>query len=360
MKTILTNRENLRFVVGVLAGFVSSVLACEVQAIDATEWIGVIGVSPDGTRYALCRAYGDIGLDVNDMRNDCTIFKRSLNKLKEDDLLIDEMTIYLCRTVEDPLDIDIQHRNRICEKSWKPDDKIAELKKIKKLLRSEGIQVADSVRYLAVDGKNRFTIPKDVLKQYDIYVPIAASWSRVYRSSNDDNSDASPGEWKMEFRAQGYGSIFLNQGNADDHGDWEYYLESVTIAHGTHWMFYNIGTAMEEASYIYPWAIRLDKVVARLINVRGFRRHKKGDFKGSAEDFARAFEMDPEFGLAAFNAACAEAKLGRKKESLEFLKKAIDLQPEESRKKARKDGDFDSLRSDSAFKKLVGEAPRKK
>jgi tetratricopeptide (TPR) repeat protein len=101
-------------------------------------------------------------------------------------------------------------------------------------------------------------------------------------------------------------------------------------------------------------AVKTRVIASRLLNGRGFRLHKKKDFRASARDFGKAFALDPAYAQAAFNLACAHAKLGEKGAAMKALGKAIAIEPARFRRKAKKDEDLASLRGEAGFKKLVG------
>ena len=60
-------------------------------------------------------------------------------------------------------------------------------------------------------------------------------------------------------------------------------------------------------------------------------------------------ERHPDDGRGYFNAACIEARAGDKEQALAYLERAVELEPEEARKSAKKDPDFDSIRDDPRF-----------
>jgi len=64
-------------------------------------------------------------------------------------------------------------------------------------------------------------------------------------------------------------------------------------------------------------------------------------------------ERHPDDGRGYFNAACIEARAGDKEQALAYLERAVELEPEEARKSAKKDPDFDSIRDDRRFLALL-------
>jgi tetratricopeptide (TPR) repeat protein len=85
------------------------------------------------------------------------------------------------------------------------------------------------------------------------------------------------------------------------------------------------------------------------------RHYNAGDYAAAADAIAPILEANPQYGMLFYNAACCEALAGRAADAIEHLGQAIAADPR-ARSFARSDGDFDSLRSDPAFARLVDEA----
>jgi hypothetical protein len=77
-----------------------------------------------------------------------------------------------------------------------------------------------------------------------------------------------------------------------------------------------------------------------------------GDFEKALELVQQVLAREPDDVLSLFNAACFEARLGRTDDALEHLRRAIEVD-ERAIEQARGDEDFDSIRDDPRFKKLV-------
>jgi tetratricopeptide (TPR) repeat protein len=80
--------------------------------------------------------------------------------------------------------------------------------------------------------------------------------------------------------------------------------------------------------------------------------YNAGDFEKAVERLGQVLAREPNDVLSLYNTACFEARLGRTDDALEHLRRAIELQ-ERAREYARGDEDFDSIREDPRFKKLV-------
>ena len=80
--------------------------------------------------------------------------------------------------------------------------------------------------------------------------------------------------------------------------------------------------------------------------------YNDGDFETALERIQQVLAREPDDVLSLFNAACFEARLGRTDDALDHLGRAIELN-ERAVDQARGDEDFDSIREDPRFKKLV-------
>jgi len=82
--------------------------------------------------------------------------------------------------------------------------------------------------------------------------------------------------------------------------------------------------------------------------------YNKGDFEKAIERLGQVLAREPNDVLSLYNSACFEARLGRTDDALEHLGRAIEVgERERVVKYARGDEDFDSIREDPRFKKLV-------
>ena len=61
----------------------------------------------------------------------------------------------------------------------------------------------------------------------------------------------------------------------------------------------------------------------------------------------------PEYADLLYNLACCESLAGRTEDSIEHLRRSIELSPERSRALAQDDSDFDAIRNEPAFKELI-------
>jgi hypothetical protein len=93
-------------------------------------------------------------------------------------------------------------------------------------------------------------------------------------------------------------------------------------------------------------------LASRIFNDTGMRHHAKGDYAASAALFARALQADRGNALAAYNLACALARLDDA-DAERALAYAIALGGEAVRPRASRDDDFGGVLSSPWFQRLV-------
>jgi quercetin dioxygenase-like cupin family protein len=79
-----------------------------------------------------------------------------------------------------------------------------------------------------------------------------------------------------------------------------------------------------------------------------------GQVETARELIAGALERRPNDWQGHYNAACLEARMGDRERALQHFGRAVELEPEETRKFARDDSDFDSIRDEPRFIELMG------
>jgi hypothetical protein len=108
-----------------------------------------------------------------------------------------------------------------------------------------------------------------------------------------------------------------------------------------------------EYSDSFPTAVvPVGELAAHVYNDTGLVHHKRGDFVGAAELFKRATFANPGFALGAYNLACADARLGSA-ETEAALTLAVARGGDDARKKAGADADFNGVRAQPWFQRLV-------
>jgi quercetin dioxygenase-like cupin family protein len=79
---------------------------------------------------------------------------------------------------------------------------------------------------------------------------------------------------------------------------------------------------------------------------------EQGEIARARDVVAELLENHPDSWQGFFNAACLEARFGDHERALEYLGRAIELEPS-AREYAVKDSDFDAIRDDQRFNSLV-------
>ncbi len=83
--------------------------------------------------------------------------------------------------------------------------------------------------------------------------------------------------------------------------------------------------------------------------------YNAGEYAEAADRGLELVDAYPEYPMLLYNLACCESLAGRSAQAVEHLRDAID-RGERFRSFATEDSDFDPIRDDPAFKKLVDEA----
>ncbi|TAG69852.1 MAG: tetratricopeptide repeat protein [Oscillatoriales cyanobacterium] len=79
-----------------------------------------------------------------------------------------------------------------------------------------------------------------------------------------------------------------------------------------------------------------------------------GRYEEAINYFDKALEINPDYAASIYyNKACIYALQGNVELSVENLRRAIQLEPEEYRELAKTDADFDGIRGDARFQELL-------
>jgi tetratricopeptide (TPR) repeat protein len=108
----------------------------------------------------------------------------------------------------------------------------------------------------------------------------------------------------------------------------------------------------EEAIASHEKAIELSPNYPSAWNNKGFGLSKLGRYKEAILSYRKAIELEPGKALTWFNKASSHTHLGETNEAIEDLQKAIALDPS-YREKAQTDPDFDTIRNDDRFQRLL-------
>lgn len=113
----------------------------------------------------------------------------------------------------------------------------------------------------------------------------------------------------------------------------------------------NIGEC-DKAIEKYDKAIKIDPNNAIVYNNKGIALKTLGEHEAAIEEYDKALGVDPNYALAWYNKSSVLAPMGNKDDALKNLEQAIKLDKLYI-ESARTDKDFDSIRNDKRFKKLI-------
>lgn len=86
---------------------------------------------------------------------------------------------------------------------------------------------------------------------------------------------------------------------------------------------------------------------------RGIALYDLGRLEDAISSYDQALKFKPNLQQAWYNKACCYALQNNIEQALENLEKAINLNPEEYREMAKTEANFDAIREDERFKRLI-------
>ncbi len=91
---------------------------------------------------------------------------------------------------------------------------------------------------------------------------------------------------------------------------------------------------------------------------RGIEELQSGKYEQAVKTFKQAAELMPLSPTPIYNTACAYSLMGKKKEAIKYLKKAVEMGFEDV-EHIQKDTDLDPIRSEKEFKELIAKLKEK-
>ena len=168
--------------------------------------------------------------------------------------------------------------------------------------------------------------------------------------------------WSLELRPDNPVALY-NRGNT--YGELGRYEEafadhnrSLKLNPNDPLAFYNRGTTYaklgryDEALADFNHSLKLNPDKPRPLYNRGTTYLKLGRYGEALADFKRYSELEPSDPSALYNLACLFSIQGKPDDALAYLETAID-KDEKYREDAKTDEDFDNIREDPRFKKLI-------
>ncbi len=102
----------------------------------------------------------------------------------------------------------------------------------------------------------------------------------------------------------------------------------------------------------YDNALQVDLNNAEAWNMKGLAYYKMKNYEKAIECCEKAIDINPNEGMAWYNKACYSCLTGKIDESLDSLKRAIEIEISYA-KKAVKDKDFENARGEMVFRRII-------
>ena len=107
-----------------------------------------------------------------------------------------------------------------------------------------------------------------------------------------------------------------------------------------------------EALKVYDKILDIDVTNPEAWNLKGLVHYEQKNYAKALNAVEKATESDPTYGMAWYNKACYLSLLNQVPESLEALKRSIEIDVKNARKSV-KDKDFINVRIEEGFKRIV-------
>jgi len=107
-----------------------------------------------------------------------------------------------------------------------------------------------------------------------------------------------------------------------------------------------------EALRVYDRILDIDVTNAEAWNLKGLVHYEQKNYAKALDSAEKAIESDPTFGMAWYNKACFLSLLNQVPESIEALKRSIEIDVKNARK-AVKDKDLINVRVEEGFRRIV-------
>jgi len=106
-----------------------------------------------------------------------------------------------------------------------------------------------------------------------------------------------------------------------------------------------------EALRVYDKILDIDVTNPEAWNLKGLVHYEQKNYAKALDSAQKAIESDPTYGMAWYNQACFLSLLNQVPESLEALKRSIEIDVKNARKSIR-DKDFTNVRIEEGFKRI--------
>ena len=107
-----------------------------------------------------------------------------------------------------------------------------------------------------------------------------------------------------------------------------------------------------EAMRVYDKILDIDVTNPEAWNLKSLVNYEKKNYAKALDCAEKAIDSDPTYGMAWYNKACYLSMLNQVPDSLESLKRSIEIDVKNARKPV-KDKDFVNVRSEEGFKRII-------
>ena len=107
-----------------------------------------------------------------------------------------------------------------------------------------------------------------------------------------------------------------------------------------------------DALKVYDKILDIDVTNPEAWNLKGLVHYEQKNYSKALNSVEKAIESDPNYGMAWYNKACYLSLLNQVPESLEALRRSIEIDVKNARKSV-KDKDFVNVRIEEGFKRIV-------
>ncbi len=107
-----------------------------------------------------------------------------------------------------------------------------------------------------------------------------------------------------------------------------------------------------EAMRIYDRVLDIDVANSEAWNLKSLIHYTQKNYARALDSAQKAIDTEPTFGMAQYNKSCYLSLLGKVNESLEALKRAVEIDVKNARR-AVKDRDFQNVRIEDGFKRII-------
>ena len=107
-----------------------------------------------------------------------------------------------------------------------------------------------------------------------------------------------------------------------------------------------------ESMRVYDKVLDIDVTNQEAWNLKSLVNYEKKNYAKALDCVEKALDSDPTYGMAWYNKACYLSMLNQVPDSLEALKRSIEIDVKNARK-AVKDKDFVNVRSEEGFKRII-------